>query len=331
MTARIGIPRTLAFYAYYPLWKSFFEGLGLDVVVSEPTTKGILDAGIQETVNDACIPIKLYHGHAADLRGKADYLFAPRLVSVRNLKSETFCPKFLGLPDMIRASIKDLPEVIDLRVDLKKGRLELWRLARELGRKFGCSVKQTLKAYIRALKTQRRYQNLLHSGLTPPEALVVLEGGKLAPVSKKPDLRFAVVGFPYAIYDRFISTDLVHRLRQLGVKILTMEMIPETELMKQARKLPKNLFWHFSNRVMQAALYFIDQKVDGIIHVTAFGCGPDAMVDKMIELEAKNRGKIPFMSLTIDEHTGAGGMITRIEAFVDMLRFREVAQREVAQ
>ena len=28
---------------------------------------------------------------------------------------------------------------------------------------------------------------------------------------------------------------------------------------------------------------------DGIIHVTAFGCGPDAMVGKLIELEAKQK------------------------------------------
>jgi len=326
MPVKIGIPRTLAFYIYYPLWKTFFENLGLEVVVSGPTTKGILDAGIQETVNDACIPIKLYHGHVASLRGEVDYLFAPRLVSVRKFGTETFCPKFLGLPDMVKASIKGLPELIDIRVDLKKGRLELWRIARKLGQKFGCSGGQTLKAFCQALRVHRRYRGLLESGLTPPEAFEVLAGGVRPAGNEVEDLRFAVVGFPYAVYDRFINTDLVTKLKSMGVKILTMETIPNASLLEQARKLPKNLFWNFSNMVMQAALYYIEEKVDGIIHVTAFGCGPDAMVDKMIELEAKNRGKIPFMALTIDEHTGEGGMLTRIEAFVDMLRLRRAVE-----
>jgi predicted nucleotide-binding protein (sugar kinase/HSP70/actin superfamily) len=46
------------------------------------------------------------------------------------------------------------------------------------------------------------------------------------------------------------------------------------------------------------------------------------MADKIIELEARQRGKVPFLSITIDEHTGEAGLITRLEAFVDMLRFR---------
>jgi len=103
-------------------------------------------------------------------------------------------------------------------------------------------------------------------------------------------------------------------------------MVPPKDLLKQARKLPKNLFWNFSNQVMRGALYYIDQcKVDGIIHITAFACGPDAMVDKMIELEAKNRGQVPFLSISIDEHTGEAGIVTRLEAFVDMLKLRRGA------
>jgi predicted nucleotide-binding protein (sugar kinase/HSP70/actin superfamily) len=63
------------------------------------------------------------------------------------------------------------------------------------------------------------------------------------------------------------------------------------------------------------------QPVDGIIHITAFACGPDSIVDKYLEIEAKKR-KIPYMSVTIDEHTGEAGMRTRLEAFLDMLEYR---------
>lgn len=324
MTAKIGIPRALAYYAYYPLWKTFFEGLGFEVVVSQSTTKGILDCGIKEAVTDACVPIKLFHGHVLDLKDRVDYLFIPRMVSVNKEAMVTFCPKFLGLPDMIKASLSGLPPIIDVRVDLKKGRGALLNVCREIGRRLDKGFWPALLAYCKALKIHRRYLELLAEGKTPVESLAILEGkNPKARDEGNTDLKFAILGFPYTVYDRFVNVDLLEKLRRLGVQVFTSEMIPPRELLRQARKLPKNLFWNFSNQVIRAALYYLDHKpVDGIIHITAFGCGPDAMADKIIELEARRRGKVPFLSITIDEHTGEAGLLTRLEAFVDMLRFR---------
>jgi predicted nucleotide-binding protein (sugar kinase/HSP70/actin superfamily) len=88
-----------------------------------------------------------------------------------------------------------------------------------------------------------------------------------------------------------------------------------------SKRLPKNLFWYYSNRVVYACLHYLnDVELDGIIHVTAFGCGPDAMTNKLIELETKRLNNVPFMTVTIDEHTGEAGVNTRIEAFVDLLK-----------
>ncbi len=43
-----------------------------------------------------------------------------------------FCPKFLGLPDLIRGAIADLPEIIDVKVDLSKGLWPKWQLSRQV-------------------------------------------------------------------------------------------------------------------------------------------------------------------------------------------------------
>ena len=324
MTVKIGIPRALAYYAYYPFWKEFFEKLGLETVISQLTTKQVLDNGIKEAVTDACVPVKLFHGHVLDLKDKADYIFIPRLVSINKEDSVTFCPKFLGLPNMIKASIAGLPPLLDVRVDLKKGKGELFRICYRVGKKFGAGIWNVIQAFRSGLKTQDRYQSLLNQQYTPVEALRIIDGGEEAPLnSSEQDLRFAVLGFPYTIYDKFVNVDILNKLRKLGIRVLTAEMVPPQILLQQAKKVPKNLFWNFSNQVLRAALYYLDNnKVDGIIHVTAFGCGPDAMVDKLIELEAKQRGKVPFMSITIDEQTGEAGLMTRIEAFVDMLTLR---------
>jgi predicted nucleotide-binding protein (sugar kinase/HSP70/actin superfamily) len=39
---RVGIPRALFYYHYYPLWRAFLETLDVEVVVSPPTSQNIL-------------------------------------------------------------------------------------------------------------------------------------------------------------------------------------------------------------------------------------------------------------------------------------------------
>jgi len=62
--------------------------------------------------------------------------------------------------------------------------------------------------------------------------------------------------------------------------------------------------------------------VDGFIHVVSFGCGPDSMVGEIAERETRRSSNLPYMALTIDEHTAEGGLLTRLEAFTDMLARR---------
>jgi len=54
LKVKVGIPRALAYYTFYPLWKVFLEKLGAEVIISKITNRKILEDGIRETVNDAC-------------------------------------------------------------------------------------------------------------------------------------------------------------------------------------------------------------------------------------------------------------------------------------
>lgn len=324
----VGIPRTLGYYTYYPWWKAFLTGLGFEVVLSAPTSRRTLDAGVALTVNDACIPIKIFHGHVMELRDKVDLVFTPRLLSVRRLATETFCPKFRGLPDLVRASIPGCPPLIDDSVDLARGALELRRASLKLGQAFNCRSSVVARAYWRARAAQAAYRRLLARGLTPPEALacwekrVVPQAGSTG-LAGSGDLTIAALGYPYLVHDDFLSVGLVRRLRRLGVRLVTAEMLPAARLRREARRMPKILFWHYSNTVVNAATHLLKtRRIDGVIHVTAFGCGPDAMTGKLLEAATRKSGRQWFLPLTIDEHTGEGGIQTRLEAFVDMLRLR---------
>lgn len=319
---KIGLPRTLTYYAYYPLWESFFKELGCDIVVSDKTSKAILDAGVQYAVNDACIPIKLFHGHVHNLRNKADYIFVPRLMNYNEEKTVTYCPKFLGLADMINASMEDLPPLLDIRIDMR----EKLKYRREEFERIALLLKtgphKTMHAFRKARRHLSRRDMLLSGKLSPEEALKLLLDVRDLPAASSDPLRLAVVGYPYLLYDEFISAGLLKKLLAMGAEVLTPEMVPPRELNKAARALPKDLFWTFSNQVVRSSIYYLENgSLDGIIHVTAFGCGPDSMVDKLIELEAKQRS-VPFICVSLDEHTGEAGVLTRLEAFVDMLEFR---------
>ncbi|MCQ2789037.1 MAG: hypothetical protein MJ229_01540, partial [bacterium] len=67
-----------------------------------------------------------------------------------------------------------------------------------------------------------------------------------------------------------------------------------------------------------AGHYLKDNRVDGIITLNSFGCGPDSLMIERITRKAKEFNK-PMLQLTIDEQTGEAGFITRLEAFIDML------------
>ncbi|MEW5784411.1 MAG: acyl-CoA dehydratase activase-related protein [Bacillota bacterium] len=329
VAVKVGIPRALFYYTYYPLWQTFLEKLGAEVVYSRPTNKEILDAGISETVSDACIPIKLFHGHVLDLKDRVDFLWIPRLISPGG--SVTYCPKFLGLPDMIRYSGMKLPPLIDGRLSLRGLPGGLYRFLRAAAASLGFNnLLAQQKALTLAFRKYRRYQRLLLEGVLPQAAFQEPPRGRLealkpgqtgvAKLPPRSGLTVALLGYPYTVYDSFISSDVYQKLLNMGASVITTEQIPRRELLRMSRVLPQNCFWHYSNRVCWSGLSVLGQRaVDGIIHITAFGCGPDAMVDKILELESK-KTRIPFLTLTIDEHTGDGGVQTRIEAFIDMLQ-----------
>lgn len=339
MPARVGIPRSLGYFAFLPMWQTFFEELGAEVVVSPPTDKEVLDRGVEEAVSDACVPIKLYLGHVRHLAGMVDYLFIPRLVNVFKGRNRVFCPKFLGLPDMVRHSMEGLPRILDPRIDFRRGKIYFLRQCLRLARVFSNNLRQQVRAIFRALMIYRRFNAIKRRGLNFFEALRRLEvemrersprfedvrwksrrSGRPCP---DPDLRVAVIGYPYALYDEYTSVDLLDRLAELGAAVVTPDMISDRVLKRYRPWFKKELFWTFSDRAAKAGYHLIAGGLaDGVVHVTAFGCGPDSMVNKLLELEAQKR-RVPYLTVMIDEHTGEAGISTRIEAFVDMVRRRK--------
>lgn len=159
---RIGFPRALLYYTYFPLWRAFFTELGTEVVVSPCTNKVILDAGLQSALDEACLPVKLFFGHVVSLAGSVDYLFVPRLISVE--PKAYMCPKFMGLPDMLRARIPRLPSLIDVKVDFSRGNQDWDSVLSSAGRAITGDRRLIGRACRFALIAQRLFQEQLEEG-----------------------------------------------------------------------------------------------------------------------------------------------------------------------
>ncbi len=322
---KIGIPKALLYYYYYPFWKVFFEELGVETIVSQNTTKELIDRGIKVSVSDICVPIKNFNGHVLSLLDQnVDYVFIPRMMSIR--KGEFFCPKFMGLPDMVKYGISGAegklltPNVFSLKDDISDIR----------NFSFICdyldiSLSDVKKSLRKAKKLWEECRNLSAKGHNAKEVLDSIESGKrLKAGQENAILNIGLMGYVYNLYDEFVSMGIVDMLKEKGIRVKTFEMFDEKVLDNQLKGMAKILFWTFSNKLLAAGYkFFEDPSIDGIIHVTAFGCGPDSLIGKIMELESVDYKK-PFMTIRVDEHTGENHLQTRVEAFIDMIYRKKI-------
>jgi len=64
---------------------------------------------------------------------------------------------------------------------------------------------------------------------------------------------------------------------------------------------------------------FIKKGVDGVVHIFPFTCMPENIALEALQKMSEDYS-IPVLSLSIDEHTSQTGLITRLEAFIDILK-----------
>ena len=87
---------------------------------------------------------------------------------------------------------------------------------------------------------------------------------------------------------------------------------------QEPRAISQTLYWLY-NRELVGSIKLLEDKIDGIILLTAFPCGPDSLVNELIIRKVRN---IPTINIVIDELQGEAGLITRIESFMDIIKER---------
>lgn len=306
---KIGFPRGLLYYDYFPFWESFFKGLNVEVITSPLTNKDILNSGIQNSVDEACLPVKIFHGHVNYLKDKVDYIFIPRYVSL--YKREYNCPKHLGIANMILHSMDNIPPLISPKVEMRNGS-DFRTAAFEVGKVLSNNYFLITKSYKASIGSNKNHLEWLKTNIIP----------KRIENKASNSIKILILGHPYNIYDEFVNMGILSKLVNENIEILFAEEIQDEEIRIYTDLLPKRIFWSHGKRIIGAAFSLIDKEgIDGIIYLSAFGCGLDSVLIHIVEEEA-NKNNVPIMTMTLDEQTGEAGFNTRLEAFLDMMKWR---------
>ncbi|NLW46950.1 MAG: hypothetical protein GXY86_06405 [Firmicutes bacterium] len=307
---KIGIPRALLYFWYGNLWERFWKVIGWEVETSPPTDHQILKSGVELAIDELCLPVKVFLGHVRYLAPRVERIMIPHLIKVE--REAYICPKFMGLPDLVRHALPSLkPQLEVIRVGPKQTDLVscLEKAALNLG---------TTKSLVYKARKELR-QPLKSPGQQMSEWFQVNNGETLG--SK---LTIGVLGHPYCIYDGFLNLNILKRLSS-SARFVTPEMLPENFRGVGSGKLNKRLFWTMGKLQFDAVDWMLNQvKVDGFIQLVTFACGPEAIVGDLLERRIRDLKK-PFLRLYFEEHSGEAGLITRLEAFIDLIKYRSRA------
>jgi activator of 2-hydroxyglutaryl-CoA dehydratase/predicted nucleotide-binding protein (sugar kinase/HSP70/actin superfamily) len=117
---RIGLPRVLNNYSIGPLWRAYFETLGIprrQIIWSDETSEEMFAEGGKYGSVDPCYPSKCAQAHIHNLlfdkhlhkrTGPLDYIFFPCVTHLPNFIShtvdDTTCPMVSGTPKVLRAA-----------------------------------------------------------------------------------------------------------------------------------------------------------------------------------------------------------------------------------
>jgi predicted nucleotide-binding protein (sugar kinase/HSP70/actin superfamily) len=297
----IGLPRAMLYYRYKALWETFFTELGCDVVVSRETDKKILEDGIGFSIDENCLPSKIYMGHVQSLIGKCDYILVPRIANYG--KNDDVCVKLLALYDIVKNTFGDI-KLLDYNIDVKNGKRELAGFLK-IGKRLGKSCFKTLCAYRSARLAQEKFERERH--IFQHTELESADG-----------LKILVVSHPYNTYDNFIGRPVTAHIKALGGRPIFADALDRSECLSKSTEMSETLHWRY-NRELIGSIKLLEGRVGGIVLLTAFPCGPDSLVNELLIRKIKN---VPVVNIVLDELQGEAGLLTRIESFMDILKIR---------
>jgi len=361
LQVRVGIPRVLNLYSTGPMWRTYFEALGLqprNVVFSDETSEEMWQEGGKYGSVDPCYPGKVAQAHIHNLlfhhheKKALDYVFFPCITHipsfVENVMDTASCPVVAGTPKVMRAAFtKELDFFAERNIEYLDPALSLSepvRLKRVMFESFGARLGVTedesdwaMEEAFKALESfdaqmQARGQQILDE-VTAENRMCILLLGR--PYHNDPGLNHAVLeefqalGYP-VISIRSIPKDK-QWLSRFFAEDLRKKHIPSPLDINDVW--PENYSVNSVQKVWAAKFAARHPNV-AVLDLSSFKCGHDAptygMIDSII-----GAAKAPYSALhDIDANKPSGSIKIRVKTYAHTLtlareKLEDRAEKEV--
>lgn len=338
---RIGLPRALLYYRYGVLWQTFFETLGKSIIVSAPTDRRIVERGDALANDESCLAGKIYLGHVESLLEACDAVFVPSVANVGHFRS--FCTRFQSLPDLVANTFSDQRLLVlsclvdETETKPKRGMREsLFDVTEALGissRMAKPAWKSASRAHEDALRAASTAQNEQLARITAARKKLERgtdradragDAGSSGPgnsgaATRDEPIAVLFAAHPYLSHDPFVGGVIVGILESLGAVVLRADETDRKKALQKSFEFSQTLPW-IINRELIGSIMLLHRQIDGIVLASAFPCGPDSMTDDAVMRCIEGT---PILNLTVDAQSGTAGLETRIESFVDILRYQK--------
>lgn len=295
---KIGIPRAFLYHRYGVLWKTFFTKLGCNVVLSPETNKEILDLGKNNTIDESCLSYKIYIGHVIYLKDKCDYLLVTRICDYG--KKDKVCTRFTATYDNIRYLISP-DQILSYNITYTKFEYPIFGFFK-IGLKISKNPFKIIYSYLIGKKKQRQ-----HDKSKENHAVNQL---------RKQNKKILVLSHFYNLNDKYISEYIKKYLENSNFTILYSDNLEKKLATSFIDYFSDTIYWKYSKEMI-GSLYYYQYQIDGIIFISTYPCGIDALVNNLAI--SKNK-YLPILNLIIDENTSELNLETKLESFIDIIK-----------
>ncbi|MCD4823750.1 MAG: acyl-CoA dehydratase activase [Phycisphaerae bacterium] len=311
----VGIPLAMWAWEFLPFWRTLMERMGFKTILSDPTNKKIITAGLQSVVAEPCFPIIVAHGHVDNLIEKGiDYILMPNIISLETNWKHTeahLCPWHQTMPFVIRRAPQlaaHADKFLCPMIPFREGRAIVQRQITDymLRSQAGKAVRLTKAKIAAAVEAAFLAQDVFKHDILAKgaETLDVLRE------TSEPGI--VLVGRSYNTHDAGMNLSVGQKLRDFyGVNCIPLDFLDTADV--DIRDVNDSMFWVLGRKILAAAKIVGDNPNLHIIYITNFKCGPDSFIKHFIRTAS---GK-PFLSLQFDGHSNDAGMMTRCEAYLD--------------
>ena len=349
-------------------WAAALRIIGCEPYIEPYTSKKALSLGTKHAPEAICLPYKLILGNFIEaIEGGADYVAMITSPGCCRLGEYGKCianaltdlgyeAKYLEL--QLYDGIKGMYNFLKDASGKNTPFLFIRAIYIAILKVFVLDKLETLLSYYRAREVkpgdaEKHYNKALKIidendttlGLKKAAKLIKEEMKKVEINPKKEILYVDITGEIYLVNDEFSNQNIEKELGRMGVQVrrsLTVSsflkdaIIPkmfrkgETHLQRANRLAKPYLMRDIGGDALECVsdvAYANERGIDGIIHISPFTCMPEIMSQNIFP-SMREDCEIPILPLIMDEQTGRAGYITRIEAFVDLMRRRK-RKREI--